>query len=109
MSTETEHLFPADHPTAAGHFPGNPVIPGAILLDVIVTAITASTLGATPGADGGADGGAAGPCRIGSAKFLHPVRPGDRMVIRWQTSPAGDARFTATVDGRPVLSGSIAR
>lgn len=105
MSTETEHLFPADHPTTAGHFPGNPVIPGAILLDVIVTAITAST----PGATSGADCGAVGPCRIGSAKFLHPVRPGDRMVIRWQTSPAGDARFTATVDGRPVLSGSIAR
>jgi 3-hydroxymyristoyl/3-hydroxydecanoyl-(acyl carrier protein) dehydratase len=97
VSTETEHLFPEDHPTAAGHFPGNPVIPGATLLDVITTAITA------------ADGGTVGPCRISSAKFLHPVRPGDRMVIRWQASPAGDARFTCTVDDRPVLNGSLAR
>lgn len=98
MPTETEHHFPSDHPTAAGHFPGNPLIPGATLLDAVVSAIAA----AAPGADGGA-------CRIGSAKFLHPVRPGDRMVIRWQASPAGDTRFTGTVDGRPVLSGSLAR
>jgi len=96
VSTETEHLFPADHPTAAGHFPGKPVIPGATLLDVIITAIAA------------ADGGIVGPFRIRSAKFLHPVQPGDRMVIRWQASPTGDARFTCMVDDRPVLNGSLA-
>ena len=29
----TEFLIRADHPTAPGHFPGNPIIPGALMLD----------------------------------------------------------------------------
>jgi len=31
--------FSADHPVAAGHFPGNPIIPGAMLLDEVLQAI----------------------------------------------------------------------
>ena len=31
--------FPADHPAGPGHFPGNPIIPGAVLLDELVAAI----------------------------------------------------------------------
>jgi 3-hydroxymyristoyl/3-hydroxydecanoyl-(acyl carrier protein) dehydratase len=33
--------FAPDHPTAAGHFPGNPILPGALLLDEVVLAIAA--------------------------------------------------------------------
>jgi 3-hydroxyacyl-[acyl-carrier-protein] dehydratase len=87
-----EHAFPADHPTAAGHFPGNPVIPGAVLLDVVLRAVF---------------GGEPGPCEVRSAKFLHPVRPGDVMSIRWNE---GDAiRFDCAVGDRPVLTGSVRR
>lgn len=89
MEGRIEHGFPADHPTAAGHFPGNPVIPGAVLLDVVLGAV-----------------GADGPCRVRSAKFLHPVRPGERMLVVWQET-AGQTRFTGTVAGRPVLTGSL--
>ena len=95
MPRQTDLRFPADHPTAAGHFPGNPVIPGAVLLDTALTAIAA------------AEGRRPGPCRLRSAKFLHPVRPGDRMLVEWQAAPAGAIAFTGSVDGRPVMTGSV--
>ena len=96
MPRQTDIGFPANHPTAAGHFPGNPVIPGAVLLDTALTAIAA------------AEGRRPGPCRLRSAKFLHPVRPGDRMLVEWQSAPAGGIAFTGSVDGRPVMTGSVA-
>lgn len=61
-----ELRFADDHPTAAGHFPGNPIIPGALLLDAAVHAIAADAL-----------------CQIRSVKFLHPVRPGDLIRLEW--------------------------
>lgn len=66
-----EVRFAANHATAAGHFPGNPIIPGAVLLDEVLYAL-----------NGGAQAGL-GPCVIRSAKFLEPVRPGDAILIRW--------------------------
>jgi 3-hydroxymyristoyl/3-hydroxydecanoyl-(acyl carrier protein) dehydratase len=89
---QVEHAFPAGHPTAAGHFPGNPVIPGAVLLDVVLRAVF---------------GGESGPCEVRSAKFLHPVRPGDVMTIRW--NEGAGTRFDCAVGGRPVLTGSVRR
>lgn len=91
-----ERRFPADHPAAAGHFPGNPVIPGAVLLDETLRAIE-SGLELTLSA-----------CRIQSAKFLAPVRPGDRVVIEFSRPGAGAVRFTCLRDGRPVLKGEVA-
>ncbi|WP_188092325.1 hypothetical protein [Azospirillum sp. B21] len=95
MPRQTDIGFPADHPTAAGHFPGNPIIPGAVLLDTALTAIAA------------AEGCRPGPCRLRSAKFLYPVRPGDRMLVEWQAAPSGGIAFTGSVDGRPVMTGSV--
>jgi len=66
-----ETRFPADHPTAAGHFPGNPIIPGALLLDAVRHAIL--------GPKGDAE-----CCEVRSVKFLHPVRPGDGLRIVWR-------------------------
>lgn len=95
MPNQTDIHFPADHPTAAGHFPGNPIIPGAVLLDTALTAIAT------------AEGLASAPSRLRSAKFLHPVRPGDRMLVEWQASPTGAIAFTGSVAGRPVMTGSV--
>ena len=75
-----ERVFPADHPAALGHFPGNPIIPGAVLLDETLRAIE-SGLGVSLAC-----------LRIRSAKFLAPVRPGDRVVIEFSRPGAGPVR-----------------
>jgi 3-hydroxymyristoyl/3-hydroxydecanoyl-(acyl carrier protein) dehydratase len=80
MRQSLEVRFRADHPTAAGHFPGNPIIPGAVLLDEVLQAIA------------GESGGVAQSI-VRSAKFLEPVRPGTAIVIRWETDSNGQTKF----------------
>jgi 3-hydroxymyristoyl/3-hydroxydecanoyl-(acyl carrier protein) dehydratase len=91
---QTKNLhFAPDHPTAAGHFPGNPIIPGAVLLDEILAIIT----------------GDDGPMMIRSAKFLSPVRPGATLDLQWETSPSGTIKFECRPAGQDalVLSGLL--
>jgi 3-hydroxyacyl-[acyl-carrier-protein] dehydratase len=90
--------FSVDHPTAAGHFPGNPIIPGAVLLDEVLQAIAAAA------------GRPLGHVAIRSAKFLQPVRPGDAMVIRWEARPDGETKFECRLRDpeRVVLTGVLA-
>jgi len=90
----TRDLQP-DHPASQGHFPGNPIIPGAVLLSVTLQAIEASI------------GTRLAPFKITSAKFLHPTRPGNRLEIEFSRAALGEIRFTSRVKGRSVMTGSI--
>ena len=90
-----ERVFRPDHPASQGHFPGDPIIPGAVLLSETLEAIEASL------------GASLVPFRITSAKFLHPARPGDRVLIEFSRTARGEIRFTCAVEGRPVLTGQI--
>jgi 3-hydroxyacyl-[acyl-carrier-protein] dehydratase len=92
-----EKLFAIDHAASRGHFPGNPIIPGAVLLDEVLHAVTAGSDFPQPG----------GACEIRSAKFLRPVRPGDTMLIRWSVLPNGETRFECLLQGQPVLTGAL--
>ena len=90
-----EKVFPLDYRAAEGHFPGNPIIPGAVLLSETIMAIehrlSASLV----------------PFQVISAKFPHPARPGERVVIEFTRSAAGEVAFECAVDGRPVLTGRM--
>jgi 3-hydroxymyristoyl/3-hydroxydecanoyl-(acyl carrier protein) dehydratase len=90
-----ERTCPADHPAAQGHFPGNPIIPGAVMLCEIIHAI-----GASLGRD-------LILCRIKSAKFLYPARPGDRLFIEFSEAPHGELRLTCSADGKQVLAANV--
>ena len=90
-----ERLFALDHPAAAGHFPGNPIIPGALLLSETLRAIEQGlTLDLANG-------------QPVSAKFLHPVRPGDNVRIEFSQSTAGKIKFTGAVGQNVVLTGTV--
>lgn len=84
----------ADHPAIAGHFPGNPIVPGVVLLDHAVLEL------------GAALGRRLVPTQVGTAKFLSPVRPGERVEVLYQQG--GDSlRFTLRSAGRDVASGTL--
>lgn len=84
----------ADHPAAQGHFPGNPVIPGAVLLSETVRRIEAGL------------GRSLAPYRIRRAKFPHPARPGDELRIAF-TDAGGSIRFECAAGANTVLAGEV--
>jgi 3-hydroxymyristoyl/3-hydroxydecanoyl-(acyl carrier protein) dehydratase len=89
------HKFAADHPTAAGHFPGNPIIPGAVLLDDVVRVIAAAY---KQTAEQGA---------LQGVKFLAPLRPGDTLEIRWNEMHSQGIKFECLQAGKRALSGTL--
>lgn len=104
------------HPAFAGHFPARPILPGVVLLDHGLRAIDAQR---RPDAaqDAAHDTNAAPACRIGAAKFLSFVLPGEpvRLEIEWvdATPPTGqrDCRlriYAGAGDGeRLAVTGSV--
>jgi 3-hydroxyacyl-[acyl-carrier-protein] dehydratase len=90
-----ERRFAATHPAAEGHFPGDPIIPGAVLLSDTLSAI-ADHLGII-----------LHPCEIRSAKFFRPVRPGETLRIEFSPT-AGQIKFVCRVEANTVLSGQVA-
>ena len=80
MQTLALHI-PVDHPSFAGHFPGMPITPGVVLLDLALHAI-ADHLQRELTA-----------CRLNSVKFLRPVMPDTALVIHYETNTAGNIQF----------------
>ncbi len=95
MNGVTHWTVPADHPAFAGHFPGTPILPGVVLLDMALQAITGSA---------GID---LENCEIGTAKFLYPANPGDQLEIRHNSAAGGAIRFDIVAGLRKIASGSI--
>jgi 3-hydroxyacyl-[acyl-carrier-protein] dehydratase len=85
----------AHHPSFAGHFPGFPVLPGAILLDE-----TLRTIASARGID-------LTSWRISSAKFLDTVRPRDDLCVEHDSRGAGLIHFTVHAANRKVASGTL--
>jgi 3-hydroxyacyl-[acyl-carrier-protein] dehydratase len=77
--TESVELFVADnHPAFAGHFPGRPIVPGALLIDLAARAVEKAS---------GLD-----VVGIAQAKFLSPATPGEPLMLHFATT-ANSVRF----------------
>lgn len=85
----------ADHPAYAGHFPGQPILPGVVLLDKALHAL-AARLGRQDAA-----------WQLKSVKFHSPVQPGESLTLHSAESPAGGFRFEIRCGGRNVASGAV--
>lgn len=94
------HSFTIDasHPCLPGHFPGQPVVPGVVILEQVVTAIEA-THGDLP------------PLRLPQVKFLQPLLPGQQaQVVLEPVAGASGPRWRFRVEhaGQRVASGEVA-
>jgi 3-hydroxyacyl-[acyl-carrier-protein] dehydratase len=67
MDHELKLQAPLDHSSYVGHFPGHPIVPGVLLLELVCEAI------------------AGGPPRvIANVKFHRAVKPGEFFTVRYE-------------------------
>ena len=95
-SAECESSFPADDPIFAGHFPGDPLVPGVILTEALAqTAGIVAASGEPQNLE---------PRFLLSAirkmKFCRAVRPGEKIVFRAEKVAAMDALWQFHVEAR---------
>lgn len=95
MNNITHWTVPLDHPAFAGHFPGTPILPGVVLLDMALQTIADRS------------GIVLDLCEISSVKFLSPAIPGDELFIQHSVSASGTIHFDILAGERKVASGSI--
>ena len=92
--TRVPLALPPDHPAYEGHFPGAPVLPGAVLLDAVLGAIEAA-------------GDGARRWRVTVVKFTGTVRPGDPLELEHEALATGAIRFRVDSGERTVATGML--
>jgi 3-hydroxyacyl-[acyl-carrier-protein] dehydratase len=88
---------PPDHPSLPGHFPGQPVVPGVLILDEVARRARALL------------GAGAGPRRIPQVKFVAPLLPDQDAAIALDADRTTQrVRFRVTRDGQLLAAGELA-
>jgi len=93
------HTFVIDagHPCLPGHFPGQPLVPGVVILDRVVAAVEAAH-------------GPLGVLRLPQVKFVQPLLPGEQAEIALDdASRDGVSRWRFRVEraGALLASGEL--
>jgi len=91
---EAHFTVSPDHSALPGHFPGNPVVPGVVILDEIAHL----WLRVHPG------------CRLAgipAAKFLSVLRPGEPCRVRFDGTGKESVKFDCFSDDRRIAQGRL--
>jgi len=93
MTGPYEFVIDEAHPSLAGHFPGDPIVAGAILLDHVichVERVFGKQVSTVP-----------------VAKFLTPVRPRQTVVVSIKSVAADQVSLNGSVSGTNVFSATL--
>lgn len=94
MECEIEKCVATTHPSLPGHFPGNPVVPGVVILNEIMDAVSAWR------SDLEIQG-------INSVKFMSPLLPDEIFSIQLQMLLEDQLKFQCFVAGRKLAIGQF--
>lgn len=90
----------------AGHFPGNPIMPGVLMVEALAQAGAVAVLSQDE-----FRGRLALFAGIDDVRFKRIVRPGDELTLECDLEtvrgPIGKGRVKATVDGELVVRGTL--
>lgn len=87
--------FAADEPFFADHFPGDPIVPGAVLLGEASDLLSESL------------GGLAEPVELVSARFPDSARPGEDCLFRMDAGANGQFRIECIQGCRVVMKAAM--
>ncbi|MHB8771777.1 MAG: 3-hydroxyacyl-ACP dehydratase FabZ family protein [Syntrophales bacterium] len=90
-----------DSPWYAGHFPGNPILPGIAILALVKEAILSAEL---------REGRRVAITAIGRVRFRLPVKPDDRMtfaITREERSGGTAYHFSVNLNGEAACTGTF--
>jgi 3-hydroxymyristoyl/3-hydroxydecanoyl-(acyl carrier protein) dehydratase len=90
LSRAGRFVVPGGHPALAGHFPGRPLVPGSLILDLVIAAW-------------------GGPCLgVQWAKFHALLPPDLEVLVSFEpTQDPGAVRFECRCADRPICSGRL--
>ncbi len=94
MTYEARRTIAMDHPAIAGHFPGNPLVPGVLILDEVVQVAEQWR----------------GPLRLKSVvwvKFTSALRPGNVFSINLRDEDHSHIAFECWHEGTRLASGRL--
>ncbi|MDO5609774.1 MAG: hypothetical protein Q4G62_03165 [Pseudomonadota bacterium] len=92
---KTRFTVAADHPSLPGHFPGQPVVPGVLLLDAVQSALAAQV-------------GEIAALSLPQVKFLQPLLPDQAADIELTEAAPGRWRFRILRGDELIASGEMA-
>jgi 3-hydroxyacyl-[acyl-carrier-protein] dehydratase len=95
MESESEHLsVAADHPALPGHFPGRPIVPGVVILDLLVEEWRRRRPDA--------------PVRgLRKMKFVAMLAPDQEFSVGWGEIRDGKVTFTVESGGKSLAAGQF--
>jgi 3-hydroxymyristoyl/3-hydroxydecanoyl-(acyl carrier protein) dehydratase len=95
MPIEKTFTIDSRHPSLPGHFPGNPIVPGVVILEEILAQMGQSlnkpfVLTHVP-----------------SVKFHSPLRPDELLQLTFDLLEGHSVSFSCQVDSRLIVSGQF--
>lgn len=94
MDYTEDCIIDAMHPSLPGHFPGQPVVPGVVLLEQVLRVANRAGIAATVDL-------------LPQVKFIEPLLPAQPFTIHLRSDRPGRWRFECVRGGRLIASGLL--